>query len=128
MRISDWSSYVCSSDLLAPAIRPPRQPGIELDGMETTRARDHSVEARPNLRNRPACAPSPLASAIIIQSRSRWSHAAARLEDIRLSPSPAVAHAPDQPDSSASVERLHQLVLRSLDNDQHKHGRAPRRE
>src|SRR3546814_7248248 len=54
--------------------------------METTRARDHSVEARPNLRNRPACAPSPLASAIIIQSRSRWSHAAARLEDIRLSP------------------------------------------
>src|SRR3546814_13114090 len=86
--------------------------------METTRARDHSVEARPNLRNRPACAPSPLASAIIIQSRSRWSHAAARLEDIRLSPSPAVAHAPDQPDSSASVERLHQLVLRSLDDDQ----------
>src|SRR3546814_11733140 len=52
------------------------------------------------------------------QSRSRWSHAAARLEDIRLSPSPAVAHAPDQPDSSASVERLHQLVLRSLDDDQ----------
>src|SRR3546814_18370100 len=71
-----------------------------------------------SLRNRPACAPSSLASAIIIQSRSRWSHAAARLEDIRLSPSPAVAHAPDQPDSSASVERLHQLVLRSLDDEQ----------
>src|SRR3546814_14063304 len=35
-----------------------------------------------------------------------------------LVPSPAVAHAPDQPDSSASVERLHQLVLRSLDDDQ----------
>lgn len=35
-----------------------------------------------------------------------------------MSPSPAVAHAPDQPDSSASVERLHQLVLRSLDDDQ----------
>src|SRR3546814_20644610 len=81
--------------------------------METTRARDHSVEARPNLRNRPACAPSPLASAIIIQSRSRWSHAAARLEENRLSPSPAVAHAPAQPDSSSSVERLPQLVLLS---------------
>lgn len=35
-----------------------------------------------------------------------------------MSPTPAVVHAQDQADPTASIERLHQLVLASLDDDQ----------
>ncbi len=35
-----------------------------------------------------------------------------------MSPTPAVAHVSDDSDPSASIERLHQLVLSSLDDDQ----------
>lgn len=35
-----------------------------------------------------------------------------------MSPTPAVAHAHDEADPSASIERLHQLILASLDDDQ----------
>src|SRR3546814_18472338 len=45
MRISDWSSDVCSSDLVRPAL--DRMPGMDVDGVERRTAMDVSTRKEP---------------------------------------------------------------------------------
>src|SRR3546814_20117748 len=49
MRISDWSSDVCSSDLGAGSVRPAldRMPGMDVDGVERRTAMDVSTRKEP---------------------------------------------------------------------------------
>src|SRR3546814_5362172 len=59
MRISDWSSDVCSSDLVDAARRPHRADPVAVHGDETVRPRRFRSLSRPPPRNagRPAAAP-----------------------------------------------------------------------
>src|SRR4051812_15151412 len=104
---------------MAATVRPPREPGSALDGVETAGARAAQAAARPDIRYRLARCRSALApiAAPFIQpagSPRRRDAAAIGIGGILPAPSPA----PRQHGDTDRIEALHDLVLRSLDDDQ----------
>jgi hypothetical protein len=102
------------------SLRPARRPGSILDGVESAGARAASSAARSDIRHRLARCRSRLARTGLrnrfTQRRSAIAYREGRYSEGGQLPAPSPA--PPTGGAHDEVEALHNLVLRSLDDDQ----------